>query len=97
MIRCGAIRGSWAYPPTTARRGCGTAFSHLPAGIEVAHHALTYDHGAAARRIRAATGLPGAYADALESGIWPSLDILPAAERAATGHPLAPAPALWRY
>ena len=64
-------------------------------GIEVAHHALAYDHAAAAEKIRATAALPDAYAEALESGNWPSLDILPAAERAATGHRLAPAPVLW--
>ena len=64
-------------------------------GIEVAHHSLGYDHAAAARKIRAAPGLPDAYAEALESGLWPSLDILPVAERAATGRALTPAPALW--
>ena len=64
-------------------------------GIEVAHHALAYDHAAAAEKIRAAPGLPDAYAGALESGLWPSLDILPAAERAATGRRLAPSPVPW--
>ncbi len=66
-------------------------------GIEVVHHSLPYDHEAAARKIRAAPGLPDAYADALESGLWPSLEILPAAERAATGRPLTPTPALWPH
>jgi hypothetical protein len=32
--------------------------------------------------------LPEGYADGLETGLWPSLDILPDAERAATGEAL---------
>jgi predicted phosphodiesterase len=55
---------------------------------EARFHALSYDHGAAARALRAA-GLPDAYADTLETGLWPSLDVLPPAERAACGRPLA--------
>ncbi len=68
--------------------------SPAAAGIEVTHHVLSYDHAAASRKIRAVRGLPQAYAGALESGTWPSLDILPRTERAATGRPLAPAPVL---
>ncbi len=64
-------------------------------GIKVTHHALTYDHAAAARKLRAERGLPQAYAGALESGLWPSLDILPRTERAAAGRALTPAPVLW--
>ena len=33
--------------------------------------------------------LPPGYAAALETGLWPTLDILPAKERAAAGQPLA--------
>jgi predicted phosphodiesterase len=52
------------------------AITHLP---------LTYDHATAARKMRAAN-LPEGYARALESGLWPSLDILPAAEQLNTGN-----------
>lgn len=59
-------------------------------GLDISHHRLAYDHQKAARRLREAR--PGdPYADALESGLWPSLDVLPEAERAATGHALSPA------
>lgn len=52
--------------------------------IRFCHHALVYDHDTAAMKLRAA-GLPAGYADALQSGLWPSLDILPPTERQATG------------
>lgn len=56
-------------------------------GIAVSHHRLAYDHAAAAARMRA-EGLAEAYASALETGLRPSLDILPPRERAETGRPL---------
>lgn len=48
---------------------------------------LAYDHAAAAAAMRAAR-LPEGYAAALGSGIWPSSDVLPPAERARRGLPL---------
>ncbi len=57
-------------------------------GIRFTHLGLSYDAATAAHRLRAA-GLPEGYATALESGIWPSRDILPPLERSATGAPLA--------
>jgi predicted phosphodiesterase len=67
-----------------------------PAGgdIIVTHHALDYDHGGAARRMRA-VGLPEAYAAAVESGLWPSDDIMPAADRAWRGQRLTPPTVRW--
>ncbi|MGI9483936.1 MAG: metallophosphoesterase family protein [Hyphomicrobiales bacterium] len=53
-------------------------------GPEFTHHPLEYDYETAARKMRA-HGLPEGYAMALESGLWPSLDILPAQERRTTG------------
>ncbi len=47
-------------------------------------HAQTYDFAAAAAAMRA-KNLPEGYAAALETGIWPSFDILPAAERPWSG------------
>jgi len=47
-------------------------------------HAQNYDFHAAAAAMRAKK-LPEGYAAALETGIWPSLDILPAADRRWTG------------
>lgn len=64
-------------------------------GIRVTHHALEHDHRAAAAAMLAA-GLAEGYANALETGHWPSADVLPPAERAARGQPIAPAGVLWR-
>lgn len=64
-------------------------------GIAIAHHALAYDHAAAARKMRA-RGLPEGYAAALESGLWPSCDVLTAPELARCGQPLEPGVVLWR-
>jgi predicted phosphodiesterase len=51
------------------------------------HRPLDYDYRGQARKMRAAR-LPGAYAQALETGLWPDVAILPSAEAAATGQPL---------
>lgn len=63
-------------------------------GVRIAHHALSYDAAGAARAIRAA-GLAEGYAAALESGLWPSCDVLPAPERARAGRPLPERRLLW--
>lgn len=55
--------------------------------IVVSIHPLDYDHGSAADAMRRAM-LPEGYARALETGLWPSVEVLPEAERAATGRPL---------
>jgi hypothetical protein len=55
---------------------------------------LDYDHAAAAAAMRAAR-LPEGYAAALSSGIWPSCDVLPPAERARRGVPLDPVSLFW--
>ncbi len=52
-------------------------------------HRLDYDHAAAARKL-AAAGFADPYAAALETGLWPSLDVLPPPERRQTGKPLLP-------
>lgn len=49
-------------------------------------HALRYDHAAAAAAMRSARLAEG-YAAGLETGRWPSLDILPEVERRAAGLP----------
>ncbi len=56
-------------------------------GPEFTHYALDYDHALAAKKMRAAS-LPEGYANALETGLWPSLDILPEEEKARTGQPI---------
>ncbi|HEY1247335.1 MAG TPA: radical SAM protein, partial [Hyphomicrobiaceae bacterium] len=48
---------------------------------------LRYDHHAAAAAMRRC-GHANGYARALVTGLWPSLDVLPPAERAATGRRL---------
>ncbi len=58
-------------------------------GFRLTTHPLRYDHHAAAAAMRR-VGLPNDYADALETGIWPNLDILPLPERAATAQPQTP-------
>ncbi len=63
-------------------------------GLDIRHLPLAYDHRAAAAAMRRA-GLPEDYAETLESGVWPNFDILPAAEQAMSGTPLAPAVTKW--
>ncbi len=63
-------------------------------GILVRPLPLAYDHHAAASAMRAAH-LPEEYAAALETGLWPSVDILPPEEQSATARPLAPRSSLW--
>ncbi len=55
--------------------------------IEFRHERLTFDQAAAAKNMRE-KGYPEAYATALETGLWPSLDILPETEKAMTGKSL---------
>ena len=66
-----------------------------PDGIAVEHVALAYDHAAAAAKMRRAR-LPEGYAAALETGLWPSFDVLPAAERAGRGASLVAGGLHWR-
>ena len=63
-------------------------------GILVEHHRLAYDHATSAAKMRA-VGLPEGYAAALASGLWPSCDVLPPAERIARGKALDPPPLFW--
>lgn len=64
------------------------------AGLRAEILPLFYDHAAAAAAMRAAR-LPEGYAAALSSGIWPSCDVLPPAERARRGVPLDPVSVMW--
>ena len=52
--------------------------------IQIEHRSLLYDAQQAAQIMRRA-GLKNGYADALTSGLWPSMDVLPATERARRG------------
>ncbi len=75
-------------------RGWFSLLTPYAGGIEVRHLPLDYDHRGAARAMRTA-GLPTDYADTMESGIWPSFDVLPAAEQSQTGRALTPGFSLW--
>ena len=59
-------------------------------GLRIEWHRLPYDHIAAAAAMRRA-GHANPYARTLITGVWPSFDILPPAERAATGRRIEPA------
>lgn len=63
-------------------------------GIAIAHHALDYDHVTAAAKMRA-HGLPEGYAAALETGLWPSCDVLTPPELARRGRRLEPWAVRW--
>jgi len=58
--------------------------SPLPGRLRISTRRLSYDASAAAAKM-AAAGLTGGYDRALTTGLWPSLDMLPAAEKRATG------------
>ena len=60
-------------------------------GIRATWHRLVYPHAAASTAMRQA-GLSAGYADCLENGRWPSLDVLPDTERRRSGQRLNPAP-----
>jgi predicted phosphodiesterase/pyruvate-formate lyase-activating enzyme len=63
-------------------------------GISIEHHAITYEHRVAGAKMRDA-GLPEGYAAALETGLWPSCDVLPFREIRARGVPIEPGSATW--
>jgi predicted phosphodiesterase len=63
-------------------------------GLTVELLPLHYDHQAAAAAMRAA-GLPEGYAAALETGLWPSCDILPPTERGRRGVARGPVRLVW--
>lgn len=63
--------------------------------VAIEHRALAYDHRAAAARMRQ-RGLPESYARALETGLWPGLDVLPPTECALSGVALEPTEVVWR-
>jgi predicted phosphodiesterase len=63
-------------------------------GLRLEHRPLSYDHASAAAAMRT-TGLPEGYARGLETGLWPSEDVLPAAERNQRDHPIKRDPCNW--
>jgi uncharacterized radical SAM superfamily Fe-S cluster-containing enzyme len=73
-------------------------FSILTPGtdaIAIEHRAIGYDHAAAAAKMRDAN-LPEAYAAALETGLWPSCDVLPFEEIRARGVRIDAGGTVWR-
>lgn len=65
-----------------------------PDGIEITHAALDYDHAGAAAAMRA-DALPEGYADCLETGLWPNMDVMPDGERLKAGQSLSPPKVFW--
>jgi predicted phosphodiesterase len=63
-------------------------------GIAIEHRPLEYDYATAAAKMRRA-GLPEEYAAALETGLWPSCDVLPSQEIDERGRALEPSAVLW--
>lgn len=57
--------------------------------VALSTHRLTYDHHDAAAAMRR-FGHANGYARTLVTGLWPSLDVFPPAERAATGRRIRP-------
>lgn len=88
---CGAV-GLPANDGTP--RGWFTILTPMVHGVRFEHRPLHYDHITAARKMRNA-GLSGEYAGALESGLWPTMDILPEAERSGVGKPISFGSVVW--
>jgi hypothetical protein len=78
------------------RRVWFSIITPVDGGLEIQHRAINYDHAAAAAKMRAA-GLPNEYAIALETGLWPNCDILPATEIRERGVPFGENSIFWSY
>src|SRR5258708_7770466 len=97
-----AIRGQWGHNAGAVGMPAndGTPrvwFSLLRAeaeGITIEHRALHYDFATAAAKMRRA-GLPQEYAASLETGLWPSCDVLPLKEIHERGAALEPGSVFW--
>ncbi len=63
-------------------------------GIRIEHRAMEYEYRREAAIMRG-LDLAGGYADALETGLWPSCDVLPPAEIARRGTPISPGSVVW--
>ena len=75
-------------------RGWYSILAAEDGGIDIALHALDYDHAAAAGALRAVNpDLP--YAETFETGLWPNMDVMPESERRERGRPTAPGSVLW--
>ncbi len=88
--------GALGMPANDAtRRAWFSLISPHGSGIEIAQHAISYDAATTAQKTRAA-GLPEEYARALETGLWPNTDHLPAAETANSGKELPTGSFVWQ-
>lgn len=86
--RCWHNSGALGMPANDGTsRVWASVLTPQPDGLSITHHAIGFDASTAATRIRT-QGLPYGYADSLESGLWPSLDVLPDYERSTTGQAL---------
>jgi len=80
--------GSLGLPANDATpRGWHSIVAPAGNSIRLSHQSFGYDHLKAAAKMRWA-GLPEGYAACLETGRWPSLEVLPGPERAAAGQAL---------
>ncbi|MDX2198199.1 MAG: metallophosphoesterase family protein [Phycisphaerae bacterium] len=75
-------------------RGWYSVLTPGRSAIEITHHAFDYDHRAAMEAM-ARGGYPAEYRAALESGTWPSCDVLTAHERTIQGVALVPGTVRW--
>ena len=94
VARCG--RQTWFNPGVVGMpANDGTAdvwyglISPQSAGLSLSTHRLAYDHVGASAAMRR-FGYANGYARSLVTGLWPSLDILPEAERGRTGKRIRP-------
>lgn len=71
------------------RDGWYLLLSPTEAGVRCQWRRLAYD-AVTARRMMLDAGLDNGYAKALSSGLWPSMDVLPAWEAQQQGRPLQP-------
>ncbi len=87
--------GVIGMPPNDGTAHCWfSVLTPVPGGLEIRHHTLPYDAAGAALAMQSA-GLPAAYATALQTGLWPSCDVLPPEELARRGQPYQEAALLW--
>lgn len=75
-------------------RGWYSLIHQREEGLEIEIRALHYEYKTAAHVMRA-NGLDNAYADALETGVWPGMDGVPEPDRAGRGRPLHERRLMW--
>lgn len=75
-------------------RGWYSLIHEREEGLEIEIRALHYEYKTAVHVMRA-NGLDNAYADALETGVWPGMDGVPEPDRAGRGRPLQERRLMW--